>query len=667
MAGTGQQLGGILMLDLVEFRKRIEGDSEDLRFEAWMNLYSSAELKAREEVEAIIKGTDPILKILLARFLARVYEDRALEYLCRLLCDSNLVVVDIAIRCFEKNLHENRIAKLLPVIRAPLFKAQAFAIEKLCLGNVPESLDPLLGLLQQAQDTLLEHILSCLRHLPDKRLIPVVKKFLTHASQKVRFHAIMVLGSLYEAGHFECRKYLVEALGDSHPRIRQAILWVFRKVPARSDLRHFLHFSREDPDSNVRQEALLGLTVFPNSRVVQHLLKLLVSDKDRMVILKGEAVLLSIPQKKLIRGLKKVLKDREFAVKSKAVVMFSEFHPALSRGYYVFLMKEIRGARSTKEKIPFIQSLGIAGFAEALPYLKEMIHAPDHLLGYTAMVSLLKIYSRSLVFPILEILRDDKLSDLLKQMAMKYFVKVADRSQFTTELLLFLKDYLNSPRINLRYLAARVLIASEDEHFLQPLFEMILSEPDPSIRQLLRDYVTQAIAKNPKLFLKTARIFCHEAQAMQALFAFFQEALLPADKIFQFLQDCFKADYAELLLLFPQDFVRIFERFLRRGEISFVTLMDLMDTTSHQSILLPDLFRRLEAHEGMNPVVRARDWQRWLHEAKHLDPVLVIQFMSLVPGRETLGMLMGILSDSLKSAWHEAARLVLNQKMEQAA
>lgn len=654
-------------MNIQEIRNRIEGDSADSRFEAWALLYSSLEPEASQEMESIMTGSDPILKILLARFLSRVYEDKAVEYLCRMLCDTNSVVIDIVIRCFEKNLYEAKLPKLLAVLNAPVYKAQSFAIEKLCLGNVPEILDPLLTLLKAAHNQLLEHILSCLRHLPDKRLMSVAKKFLIHESQKVRFHAIMVLGSLYETGHGECRKYLVAALKDPHPRIRQAILWVFRKISTRSDLKYFLCFSRQDPDSNVRQEALLGLAAFPISRVVQHLLKLLVSDEDRMVILKGEAVLLSIPQKKLIRGLKKVLKDREFAVKSKAVVMFSELHPALSQGYHVFLMKEIRAARSTREKIPFIQSLGIAGFAEAIPYLQEQTHSPDQVLSYTAMVALLKIYSRSISFPILEILRDELLSDLLKQMAMKYFIKVADRSQLTRELMVFLLDYLGSPCINLRYLAVRVLIASEDDRFLEPLFGMIIAETDPSIKQLLREYMIQAIAKNSLLFLKISKLFCLHRQPMTTLFAFFDEAFLQRESVRQFVKNCFDPAYAELLSLFPHEFAHIFQKLLKHHDVTLVQLMDLMDTVPQNSILLEELQRLLETGTQLNPVVTRGDWHRWVYESKELDRVSLVRLMRLVPNHDTLGMLMGILADPAQSTLHETARLALRQRIGLAA
>lgn len=653
---------------LNQIRESIEGESDDRRFEAWMQLYSRKGAEESIEINQIITGHDPILKVLFARFLARVYEDRAILYLSELLCDPNPVVVDIAIRSFDKNLCEVKLPKLIGVLDAPLFKAQKFAIEKLCQGNITEAIAPLIDKLKIAEGELLEHLLVSLRHIPDKRLMGAVKTFITHQNRNVRFHAIMVFGALYQAGYRECLSLLLAALSDNNPRVRQAVLWVLRRHPERRFLRHFLKMSRDDQDSNVRQEALLGLALFPRQKVVEHLLRLLVSDHDRMVVLKGEAVLLSISQKKLIRALKKVLHDHNFAVRSKAVLMLSEFHPNLSIKYYEFLMREIKKAKSTKEKMPFLQSLGIVGYAEAAPYLREMIHSSDKVLSYTAMVSLLKIYAKMGSFPILDLLKDESLSNLLRQMVMKIFVKQAHRNQYTDELMIFLLDYLKSQHINLRYLAARVLIASEDERFLEPLFAMILAETDGSIRLLLKEYVLQAVLRNPVLFLHMIMVFKDQKPLLQMMLEFFHEVKWGPEHAQKFISALDRPEHIDLMLHFPWVFADILNLLLGRGVVRLVEIIGTLNRIPGGGAVL-DLMTQKLIHDrsAIQIQIDPSQWRSWLFGSGCLDKNSLLRFMALDSSQATLNVLMDVLFSSTFVKSHETVRQVLNQRVRNVA
>lgn len=667
MAIADDGLAGECRMILTQIRESIEGESDDRRFEAWMELYSRKGPEESLVINQIITGQDPILKVLFARFLARVYEDRAVLYLSELLCDPNPVVVDIAIRSFDKNLCEVKLPKLIAVLDAPLFKAQKFAIEKLCQGNISEAIAPLIDKLKVAEGELLEHLLVSLRHIPDKRMMGAVKIFMTHQNRNIRFHAIMVFGALYQAGYRECLSLLLASLADSNPRVRQAILWVLRRHPEKRFLRYFLKMSRDDPDSNVRQEALLGLALFPRQKVVEHLLRLLVSDHDRMVVLKGEAVLLSISQKKLIQALKKVLHDHNFAVRSKAVLMLSEFHPHLSLKYYEFLMREISKAKSTKEKMPFLQSLGIVGYIDAIPYLKEMIHSADKVLSYTAMVSLLKIYAKRGDFPILELLKDETLSNLLRQMAMKIFVKQAHRNQYTDELMVFLLDYLKSEHINLRYLAARVLIASEDERFLEPLFAMILAESDGSIRLLLKEYVLQAVLRNPVLFLHMIMVFKDREPLLKMMLEFFHEVKWGPEHAQMFITALKLPDHIDLMGRFPWVFANILYLLLGRGVVGVMTIVETLNQIPGGGEVLDLMTQKHVADNSIHIQIDPGQWRSWLFGSGSLNKNSLLRFMALDSSQATIAVLMDVLFSPDFKESHDTVRQVLNQRVRTVA
>ncbi|MBF0106807.1 MAG: hypothetical protein HQM16_15960, partial [Deltaproteobacteria bacterium] len=221
------------MINLQSIRQKIEGESEDARFIAWMELYGSDEKPAEAEINRIINGNDPILKILFCRFLSSAPEDRAADFLVRLLNDQNETVIENAIKAFDKNKLNNKTRKIIPILSAPTLKAQYFAIDRLTSAGVLLATEHLLRKMADAPETMLKAILSGFRFLNDKRVLYDVLPLTNDTREAIRFHALLATAALYESGQRQLHKFIISHLDDPSVEIRRLIVWTLRKKSLR--------------------------------------------------------------------------------------------------------------------------------------------------------------------------------------------------------------------------------------------------------------------------------------------------------------------------------------------------------------------------------------------------------------------------------------------------
>ena len=148
------------MIDIKEIRSHIKNGTEESRFTAWLTLYSSDEPEVNEEIKGILNGTDPILKILLARFLSHLNTEKAIHDLINLLEDENYVVHQAACKAFERNFFEQKNQKLFPLIYSRYGYVKEYAIETLAFSGYSLLVAPLLTFEKNAPNNFKIKILS---------------------------------------------------------------------------------------------------------------------------------------------------------------------------------------------------------------------------------------------------------------------------------------------------------------------------------------------------------------------------------------------------------------------------------------------------------------------------------------------------------------------------
>lgn len=485
------------MMDVASVVSKLLELGEDARYEAWSSLYR---LQGAEQIafESALKSSPPVVRLLFARFLSLINDDRALLLLRDLLFDHDELVVDAARKAFDRNPDPRKWARLLPVLAAPIPEARYYAMEKLAQGGVAQAITPLVAHLAVASEDEAVRILSALKYLPEKSLVAEIKPYLEHASEPVRFGAVLVAASLYEHGISGARDFLWQRLTrDDSARVRQTAVWALRSRRYWRNADVFLKYSVSDPEALVRQECLLGLAAFPSRRIVKHLLKILVTEKHRVVVLKGEAVLLSLPRGKLVRALKTIYRSGDRDLSIKAMLIFAEFEES-SRPFFRYLIKGLTHARDERERLPFVEAIGILGRRDAIPMLEKFLKGMP-LTAYAAMNAILRIWGASPEFPLLRYFGDQELSPLIRQMALKHFVKSGTAVVSDPQLFGLLVETLKSPHLNLRFLSALALARLPGKLAGVDLLEAFLAESDPSARRMLREGLVRMISEDASL------------------------------------------------------------------------------------------------------------------------------------------------------------------------
>lgn len=511
------RLVGGLVISLQEIRKQIEGPSDDERFTAWFQLYASEETTG--EIQRILTGGDPILKVLFTRFLAHINEERAVHYLVTLLQDDNEVVFHAARKAFEHNHFDTKLKNLFGLVHSRSVLAQAYAIEKLSFAGEIPLVYPLLSLLTfaplgPASEPLLMRVLTAFRYLPDPRVPTQLRPLLQSNQEEIRYRTLLALGSNYEHHTYDDRTFLENALRDATPRVRQAALWILRKRSSKKDLPLLLHHSTEDADATVRQEAILALGQialgqtalgnFSTSEVITHLVKIIVSDQDKGVVLKAEGVLMVLPEAALIRGLKSLLPGPFSPEKKRAILLLAELQTGSDHylGYLLGTLRQasiwqagIRQTKSDPEQLACLEALGTLKHSGAIPFLEEAVKGPM-ILAYAAMGSLLKIYPVDSMQPLKKFL-EAPLPALLKQMILKHMILHGTMDSIGAELITTLSPLLQEDNLNIRYLTAQVLAITENPDILEALFMALLRETDPVSLEFFKKSLMQIFIAHP--------------------------------------------------------------------------------------------------------------------------------------------------------------------------
>ncbi|GEM_PF-5863965 len=493
LSGTRDETANFM--SLLSLRETLEGPSDDARFTAWMELYCATDPEIAQELPRVVTGSDPILKILLARFLRHMEDARAAAMLCQLLCDTNALVVDAARRAFEQNRSAQKIDALLTVLDAPLPEAQYFAIDTLALANHRPALTPLLQRVAAADGELRLRLLSALRHMPDPRHVAIAAPLLQHPDDAVRLRAVLIVSALQILRLRNLDTLVAPLLHDSAPHIRRAAVWCLRHQLRRSRRHQLMQLSQRDADPSVRLECLATLATRPHPELVTHLLHVLTRETDRMVLLKAEATLFALPAPMVARGLEKSLRNPQSAVGQTALLRITLFTERTAP-YVPMLIDRVHHARSDHERVALLEALGSFGVA-AIPTLEAALHAAP-LVGYTAMVALLRAQPAATTDTLVPYLEKKNLTTLQQQMILKFVTRRHPPRPFAEKFLAACRAFTRSDNMNLRYLAGECLILAEDPTVLPDLLALLIDERNLSGAATLRLRLAQQFARTPE-------------------------------------------------------------------------------------------------------------------------------------------------------------------------
>lgn len=646
------------MIDIEGIRRDIEGASEDARFMAFLKLYDSQSPEAESEIERIITMPDPVVRLMFLRFLGHIAEDRAVSLICRMMADQNHIVVDAAERALDKNQCDHKLKILTPLVVSPHRRTQLIAIAHVSQFGWMDAIPLLVGLLDHPDDELALAVLTALRFLPSRTAQVPVMGFLQSQNDEIRFRATMALGVIYETYVPALQHVLTQCVEDKSSRVRQSAIWALRRKPSRRLIPLLMRLSVNDSDSRVRQEAISGLGVFPTDAVIRHLLGLLAGEHDRMVVLRCESVLLGMDHEELLRGLERVVKRSSGPLRHRAVLLAAEFQRGSER-YYKFLVKCLKSAKDDRDKVAYIEALGALGDARAsrdlVPYLQE-----GPLVAYVAMASLLKVSDES--WPFLAYLEKSDGSPLLKQMVLRYLIRrehlVAVHGDRLEKCLL---GFLEGDNINMRYLAAQVLVRFSGTAAQEALLKAVRLETDPTSLRLLKNSLVDFFTKDPPGYVAFLHEKRNDAEMFETLCAMMQYLIWNGVEII-----------AQLPRLLSYELVALGDGYLTccaewlGGQIvaGRVRMDDVLRTLEHtvvMDVVLQKIVTILETIPNLSTVVSPGILLRRLDEGTDLERVAVIDLMGMSRNQSSIPVLVSVVCNSRMDKFHNQAARALRR------
>lgn len=485
---------------LSQLRDKIEHISEDARFSAFYEIMSSKDESIHGELDRIIQGNDPILKILFCRFLANVHQERAIFYLRKLLCDSNSIVFESAKIAFEKNKYDIKVSLLLTLLRAESRIALFYAIEKLSMAGVGEAVDIFLDKIDASDVTLSLKILYALRQYRERRILNEVVDFLKHDNAELRYACILLFGTLIHLDPYYVRRKLVVLLEDEDARNRQAALWALRRRPNKKNLKNILYISKNDPDPRVRQESILELGIYKTKKIILHLFHLLVSETDNLVLLKIETALLGMPLYLLKSLIPKILRHKHGKDKNKVLLILSE---ALKddRNFAQYIYHALDETTDQQDLITLINCLAFISNQQSIEVLETYLDK-ESVLAYSAMMSLIQIATKNQFLGFIKYLKDPRLSVLLKEIALRSIVKHRPAELEKEEYVQYMYAQLSHKNINIRYLCIEALKISGRLSGMSIILRSFYAERDPIVKDNMKSLLMQIIEGDGGVILR---------------------------------------------------------------------------------------------------------------------------------------------------------------------
>ncbi|EKD41637.1 MAG: hypothetical protein ACD_73C00609G0002 [uncultured bacterium] len=503
MSGPHLLPGGEREMDIRAFIKKIEDSTDDERFALWMIQYRLYFEKKDNLLNWVMDCEDGIIKILFIRFLAKVPEKSSVEILASFLNDKNHIVAEAARKGFEKNHYSAKFMELVIALNTPHESVLYYVVEQIGLNQIDDALFKLIRLLPKASEALLMKIISALRHLAKLDILPNLLPFIQDEREEIRLRVLLVLGALYERGFRRTRKFLLLYLKDPCASVRKTAIWALKKKGGPVAFRIFKKMSLEDESPLVRQEAVTALESYFNPGLVKHLLKIMVHDKDRYVMLRAESVLMEKPFHQLTQGLKKVLKSKDEKAAFKAILLYAASHrdsPEVLR----YLLSEYKKAASDQIRVVYIQAIGFLEQSESIPFLQERL-ADGILISYAAAVSLTKIWRQLGGDYIYSILSEKNLQPLVIQIILKQLTK-RDCAP-APDMIAFLAGWLRHDNLNVRYLAGQIVGKSRNIEAFRQIVVAMLAEVDPSNKSSLEKLFLDYLLINPSFLENVLPLF----------------------------------------------------------------------------------------------------------------------------------------------------------------
>ncbi|MBF0106771.1 MAG: hypothetical protein HQM16_15780, partial [Deltaproteobacteria bacterium] len=413
------------------------------------------------------------------------------------------------------------------------------------------------------------------------------------------------------------------------------------------------HLMFNDPDPHVRQESVTGLAPFPSKKNIHDLIKFLVNEKNKMVALRGEAVLLAIPAQRLIKAFKRVLKTKDEEIKNRVLLLYSSFQKK-SDVYLYYLIRELKKAKNDKARLPIIESLGLLENQKALTVLNENLHASP-LIAYASMSSIVRIWKFSRDFPIIDYLESKSLVDINKQIALKHFIKISKESDYTKQVIETLTKFLRHTNLNLRYLAVQALSILKDKSILEPFMMSIFSKLDDSTQEILKKTVVNIISDDTASLTSLLEEYKHNPTAMNEILSMVEKSTRIRAKFLSLWPQLTDSPLDLLNSPYSGSLMRIVLSLIMEQKITLSQLLHTLQSDEKKIKLLSLFSRQIKNHPTLKTEIPPHIITKWLDDAPPESSKDMIGLLGHSNSEKAIPLLVSIALDRRYEHVHAAA------------
>ncbi|MFH2202689.1 MAG: HEAT repeat domain-containing protein [Elusimicrobiota bacterium] len=477
--------------------------SEMERYDAFQHLYHSHDPADAELLKRLYESPDPLIPLILLRYLEDLPEKPACLAIIRLIEGGNRVVAKTAMRAYERTHYPGKARLLKQTILSPVYRACRFAVRTLSRAGFMDILPLILREIPERENPILAVMIDALRYLPHRRSIPVLQPFADSADEPTRYLAVDVLAALQARTRALPVTFFLRQLKDDSDRVRSIALQALQRFPSRRVQPMILKLatSKDEPEES-RVRAIRALDAFPSVQTV-HAVTLLAADEDAAAIrLSSEIVLRSFPEKVLRKGLLPFLEDKDPVRRKQAAFFLAEFLGQDPQVRQVIL--DLWRGSDELEALDMVDALRTLGGTETIALLRETI-GKSPVLAYAAANALAYMRGAEAGRTAFEMCRDPALNPVMRQVLMSRWVKRGPDEAIRDALLPMMLESLTNPVMNIRYVAAQSLVWYPLTDTLPGLLELLVVERNSDVARTATSQISRGLGRNPLPLIEALR------------------------------------------------------------------------------------------------------------------------------------------------------------------
>ncbi|PCI38887.1 MAG: hypothetical protein COB53_04075 [Elusimicrobia bacterium] len=478
--------------------------SEMERYDTFLALYHSTDPADAQTLERLYRGSDPLVPLMLMRYLEDIPEKRACLTIIRCVEAGEDIVAKAAMDAFRLSHYPQKAHLLKPLILSKKFRACRFAVKTLSRAGFMDVLPLILREIPDRSGPIQNVMIDSLRYLPHRRSVPTLTAFANSEHEPTRFLVVSVLSELQFRTRALAPAFFLRKLNDESARVRSAALEALQRLPDKKVAPMILKgaLDENEPEAT-RVRSVRAMSAFPSLETVHTLVGLSSKTKSSAIRISCEIVLRSYPPRVLRGGLIPLLDGNDPTMRRQATVFLAEFlgsDPSIRK-----LLHDLWKNADEDFALDLIEMMRILGQEETVLLLSKAIYGSP-IVGYAAATALSQMRGVVAGQLLLEIIQSSEVTALVKQALLDRWAKRGPDARIKDAAMPLLLEMLTDFVMNVRYLSAQVLGWYPLEKTLVRMLDLLANESDPEVANVAGKIIMKGLSNDPMPLVNAIKV-----------------------------------------------------------------------------------------------------------------------------------------------------------------